>query len=196
MPSLPIEPFHDKASLRKHLSALRNGLSEDVRRESSDRICAALLSLPQYHSSGTVLLYAPIRSEVDLMPLARIALSEGKSVAFPISHVDSTTLTFHRITSAEDLVTGAYGIREPSASLPLVTDFSDSLCLVPALALDRFGYRLGYGKGFYDRHLAHFDGVSVGVCFGDCLIDRLPHDAHDRRVDLILTEGGVVFPHE
>lgn len=192
MRSLPT----DKHALRQHLKALRDGISPESREDGSRAIVRALSELPQYRDCKALLLYAPIRSEVDLLPLAELALTQGKVVAFPVSHTEDCTLTFHKITEWSQLRTGAFGIREPDISLPSVTDDSEALCLVPALAYDRFGYRLGYGKGFYDRYLDRFGGISIGICFGDCLCDRLPHHPHDRRVDLIVTEGGVRKPDD
>ncbi len=193
---LPTEFLEDKSALRRYFRGLRDTISPACRHQMSRSMVERLCELPQYRQCKTVLLYAPIRSEADLLDLAEIASGQGKRVAFPVSNTEDFTLTFREIFAMSDLRTGAYGIREPKGDLPPVTDFSESLCLVPALAFDRFGYRLGYGKGFYDRHLAHFTGVSVGVCFGDCLCDRLPCHPHDRRVDLILTEGGALTPNE
>ena len=196
MQSLPAELSADKPALRLRLKELRDGIPASLRAERSRAMADLLWELPLYGQSKTVLFYAPIRSEVDLLPLAERALTEGKEVAFPISHTESFTLTFHRITEMEQLRTGAYGIREPDSSCPQITDLSEALCLVPALAFDLRGYRLGYGKGFYDRFLADFNGISLGICFGDCLVSRLPRGMYDRKVDLILTEGGVTTPYE
>ena len=196
MRSLPTDLLSDKVALRRYLRALRDGLSAPLRAEWSRTMARTLLELDCYQQSRTLLLYAPIRSEVDLLCLVEQALADGKQVAFPVSHMEDCTLTFHLISGMEELTEGTYGIREPREGAPRLEELSHALCLVPALAFDRQGYRLGYGKGFYDRFLADFDGASVGICFGDCLFDRLPRHPHDRRVDLILTEGGAVTPDE
>ena len=196
MPSLPIESTADKAELRRFFRSVRNRLSPVLRQEYSAVIAQALTSLPLYRDRGVILFYAPIQSEVDLLPLASLSLAEGKTVAFPRSHPEDHTLTFHAVTELSELTAGTYGVLEPGAALPSLTRFSEAICLTPALAFDRHGYRLGYGGGYYDRFFATFDGISIGIAFGDCLCDALPHTAHDRRVDLILTEGGVLAPDE
>ena len=192
MPSLPT----DKPALRRQLRALRDGIPPKLREQKSREMAERLRALPLYGEAKAVLFYAPIGSEVDLLPLAEQALRDGKTVAFPVSRTGDHTLTFHVLTDLGQLVPGAYDIREPDTALPILTDFSEAICLVPALAFDRFGFRLGYGGGYYDRFLATFSGISLGVCFDGCLCDRLPRDSYDRRVDRILTEGGVRTPDE
>ncbi len=196
MRSLPTDLSGDKSALRRYFKSVRDGMSPELRESLSRAMVKRLIQLPCYRDCEVLLLYAPIQSEADLLPLAEHALARGKIVAFPISHTEDCTLTFHQITQMSDLQAGAYGIREPNGNLPAITKPSRALCLTPALAFDGFGYRLGYGKGFFDRYLSSFCGISIGICFGDCLCDRLPHHPHDRRVDLILTEGGVITPHE
>lgn len=196
MRSLPIDIREDKTALRRYFREIRAGIPPALRQEKSLAILRALTDLSLYRDCETVLLYAPIGSEVDLLALGERALADGKAVAFPRSHTEDCTMTFHAVTDLAQLSAGAYGIREPDEALPILHDYSEALCLIPALALDTRGFRLGYGKGYYDRFLSTFSGRSAGVCFGDCLCDRLPNHPHDRRVDLILTEGGTVTPYE
>ena len=155
-----------------------------------------VLSLPEFGACRRLLCYAPTRGEIDLLPLAEQALALGKEVAFPISHPEDCTLTFHTVKNLDELTAGVYGILEPPADAPQLKNSTDALCLVPALSFDREGYRLGYGKGYYDRFLATFRGSCVGLVYSVCLWDRLPRNDTDRAVQRIFTEKGEIVPHE
>ncbi|MBQ8331611.1 MAG: 5-formyltetrahydrofolate cyclo-ligase [Clostridia bacterium] len=180
----------DKKELRAHYRQIRKRISPQSRTLLNAALCSNLASLPCFREADTVLFYYPIHSEPNLLALAKHAQELGKRIAFPVSDEQTCTLTFRQVCCVESMRAGAYGIPEPTEADPLVTDFTHALCIVPALAFDPFGYRLGYGKGYYDRFLSHFDGCSVGVLFSCCLDDRLPRDAHDRPVDRIVTEKG------
>ena len=180
----------EKKELRAHYRERRNSLSPESRMRLNEAICSHLAALPCFSEAELVLFYYPIRNEPNLLSLAKLAKSLGKRIAFPISIEESCTLLFREVDSVEAMAEGTYGIPEPSEQNPIVTDFSHALCIVPALSFDPFGYRLGYGKGYYDRFLADFDGVSVGVVYSRCMDERLPRGAHDRAVRLIVTEEG------
>ena len=192
----PIDVSADKVCLRKEALALRASLSKEERDAHNGRICEAILQSDAFGACRTLLCYYPVRGEIDLTPVAEQALALGKQVAFPISHTEPLTLTFHLVCSLQELTEGAYRIPEPDGTAPAITDFTDTLCLVPALAFDRDGFRLGYGKGYYDRFLADFCGVAVGAVYTACLCDRLPRHDTDQYVDRIVTEKGEILPHE
>jgi 5-formyltetrahydrofolate cyclo-ligase len=98
-------------------------------------------------------------------------------------------MEFYRIQSTDDLSVGSYGILEPDGSSEMYSGGALSLCVVPALSYDFSGYRLGFGKGYYDRFLADFDGEKVGLCYESCLIRSLPHDDFDICADWLVTEN-------
>jgi 5-formyltetrahydrofolate cyclo-ligase len=184
----------DKRKARIELSKIRADIYDKA--EYSALLCNGIATSDDYKNTDILLLYFPTRSEPDLTPLAEIAWHDGKQVAFPISRTDSLTLDFRVVSSLDELCEGAYGIREPDgdAEETIVTD--RTLCVVPALAIDRDGYRLGYGKGYYDRFLASFCGLSIGIVFSDFLVGELPHGKYDIATDMIITEGGVIVPDE
>ncbi len=124
------------------------------------------------------------------MPLAEDMLRRGKKVGFPISHPQTRTLTFHSVTDLSAMERGVYGIPEPSPSGELLNQAKESLCLVPALAADRHGFRLGYGGGYYDRFLTEFLGDSLLPLYHCLITDSLPTDPTDHAVAYILTEKG------
>ena len=148
--------------------------------------------LKDYADADILLLYFPARSEPDLTPLARLAWRDGKRVAFPISRTDSLTLDFRIISSLDKLSTGAYGIPEPCENAPRATLTERTLCVVPALAVDRDGYRLGYGKGYYDRFLSSFVGRSLVAIHSSLVCERLPRNDTDIPLNTIITETGAI----
>ena len=148
--------------------------------------------LKDYADADILLLYFPTRSEPDLTLLAHLALRDGKQVAFPISRTDSLTLDFRIVTSLDELEAGAYGIFEPRESAPRATLTERTLCVVPALAVDRDGYRLGYGKGYYDRFLSSFVGRSLVAIHSSLVCERLPRNDTDIPLNTIITETGAI----
>ena len=98
-------------------------------------------------------------------------------------------MEFFFINSLDELQPGAFGVLEPDPSIhEKLADLSSGLCLVPAFSYDWQGYRLGYGKGYYDRFLSRFGGDIIGICYSDCVQRSLPHGRFDRPVDLLVTE--------
>ncbi|MDE6768031.1 MAG: 5-formyltetrahydrofolate cyclo-ligase, partial [Eubacterium sp.] len=102
-------------------------------------------------------------------------------------------MKFYYINSLKDIKTGFFGVREPDTDICCeVADFNDSICIVPAIAYDKKGYRLGYGKGYYDRFLENFSFISVGLCYNELIMDVLPIGEYDIPVDYIITQDGIL----
>ena len=121
------------------------------------------------------------------------ALAEGKALYLPRCLDDAGQMAFYRVQALEELESGSFGVREPSLAAPQYNMDLDgqALCLVPGLCFDNKGYRLGYGKGYYDRFLAKFRGVTLGLCYNDFLQDCLPVGDYDLPVQQIATENRV-----
>jgi len=183
----------EKYISRDHFLSVRRSISTESRSLLDAALFSNTAALPQFKEAKVLLCYYPINGEPNIIPLARHALSLGKKVAFPISHVKEKRLSFHVINDISCLKIGAYGIPEPPIELPEVTDFSYALCIVPALAFDANGYRLGYGGGYYDRFLSEFDGISLGLTYSFFYVDSVPTETHDASVDIIITEKGEAF---
>ena len=199
MPYLPTdgyEPSEAKKALRKQLRAQRRAIEPEKKFALDTLLVAHTLATKEFQSATTVFLYAPLSDEPNLLPLAEAALAKGKQVAFPISHTDTHTLTFHTVDSIDALHEGAYGILEPSCDAPIITDTHGVLCIVPALAFDKQGFRLGYGGGYYDRLLSEFQGITLGLFYHDFLQNELPRGNFDRAVNLLISEKGVRLPDE
>jgi 5-formyltetrahydrofolate cyclo-ligase len=139
-------------------------------------------------------MYAPIKSEIDVMPIFKEALEKGKRVAFPKCNVEERTMKFHFVTSEDDLSPCAYGIREPKEDLEVYDPTSTkgvAVCYVPGLAFDVYGYRLGYGKGYYDKFMNQFTGCTIGLVYSEFIINNLPKGRFDCHCDIMLTEKGI-----
>lgn len=181
-----------KDSLRKKILSERSAIVDPERTEYQESIISRFLSLASYRFAETVLLYYPIKGEVDMLSVAASAIKAGKKVAFPRCDSKNFTMTYHLISSVDDLDGGTYGIPEPLPSLPIYTPSPEKndLIVVPAVCFDKEGYRIGYGRGYYDRYLCSFSGTAVGVTFHKLLQLSLPRGRFDRRVDILLTEKG------
>lgn len=181
-----------KLAARTHVLAGRDGMPKAQRDAAAAAITARLTVLPSYQAASTVLLTLAFRSEWDTMPLVRQALTHGKTVALPRVDPAARMLVLHRISDAvHDIEPGYRGIPEPLATCPLVDPGEIDWVLVPGVAFDREGRRLGYGGGFYDRLLPLIrPGVArIAGAYAMQLADVVPSAPHDARVDAVITEA-------
>ncbi len=197
MPLSPIDPIvARKRELRAHYRALRGSIAPEVRRAADAVLCEQICSLPCFRSARTLLVYYPIGDEPNLLPAIQTAFDLGKQVAFPVCDPATSTMVFHAVPSLSVLRIGAHDIPEPTDDCPVLCDFSGALCVVPALAFDRRGYRIGYGKGYYDRFLEKGAIETVGATYHALVTDSLPHEPTDRAVSILMTERGILLPNE
>lgn len=177
-----------KSELRAGFKSKRSDMPDDIKLNMDVEIQCRFLTLHQYSRCKTLFTYVSKDIEVDTYSLIKAALANGKKVAVPRCAADRK-MDFYYIKSLDDLESGSFGVMEPIADrCELVDDFSEGLCIVPGLSFDAEGYRLGYGKGYYDRFLSKFGGETVGLCYSNCIKWKLPHGHYDRPVDLIVTD--------
>jgi 5-formyltetrahydrofolate cyclo-ligase len=179
------------------MRALRDALSLEERRERSRRIFQRLESLPLYREAGFILFYASFGSEVDTWGMMEDALKCGKRVALPRVEEGSGGLSALEIRDLyRDLHAGYKGIPEPleDGSRSVKEDHM-SLIIVPGLVFDDRGYRLGYGKGYYDRFLFSLSRKvpSVGLAFDFQVVPALPVSPSDYPLDLIVTDERIIW---
>lgn len=183
----------EKAKLRIEMRAARDAIPASVRVDASARICAHILASPIFQNCKTLLCYAPIRSEVDLMVVADGALALGKAVGFPIC--DGENMEFYAVDTLDELSkTDAYGIPIPYADeRRRISPDAHTLVLLPALAFDKNGNRIGYGKGYYDRYLHRFPApITLGVTFACTLLAHIPAENTDIPAAYLATENGII----
>lgn len=144
-----------------------------------------LLPIPK---GAIVAGYSPLRDEADPRLLMRAIAERGHLLALPVVDARSRTLSFHEWKEGDPISLNAYGIAEPvAAGEPL----KPGVILVPLLAFDASGHRLGYGGGYYDRTLERIRVRAIGIAYADQETEELPFGQHDRRLDMILTERGL-----
>lgn len=184
-----------KTEIRKQHLERRAAIPPEVRKIKDEKICKNILSSAAFRYADVILLYYPVKGEVNILPLLEAAVNAGKKVAFPRCCTEDHTMRFHYVTSADDFEKGSYGLREPFASLPefdLQTGYEHNvLCLVPAVVYDRKGYRIGYGGGYYDRFFGQFKPASIGVAYDEFIIKNVPHGRYDIFVDVVVSERGI-----
>ena len=181
-----------KKELRESLIAARDAIPAQVRASRDEAIIARFTRLVTYRYSKLLLLYSPIGSEIDVLPLEKAALRDGKKVAYPRCGEDRT-MKFYIVPSHEALEPGFHGIMEPPQGFPEadISDASGAAVIIPALSWDMTGHRIGYGGGYYDRWLPGFAGAKVGFCYSDNLSRELPRGRFDAGCGIIVTEKGV-----
>lgn len=184
----------DKRAWREELLRRRIALPPAFRRRAGREMALALLSLPETMSARIVGLYANFRGEVPTARLGLLLCRAGKSVAFPAVARAERRLVFRRVVHRRQLAAGTYGIREPLPDCPPVAPRALDLVVVPGVGFDRRGYRLGYGAGYYDRFLRTLrpDCFKVGLAYACQVVPILPAEAHDLRLDAVVTEEGVL----
>ncbi len=168
-------------------------MTPDLRAEKSARLCAAIAASGAWIAARTVAIFAPLPHEPDVELLW--AHGGGKVFAYP--RVNGARIDLFTVASPHELAPGAFGVREPVADLARAAAPGDiDLILVPGAAFTRTGERLGRGGGFYDRLLAGLTArtVKVGTAFAVQLLEELPVEPHDQRVDFLATEDGLLHP--
>lgn len=192
----PADHAPQKAALRKTLLKTRRSLSSEEWREKSDRLCTHLHQWPELVKARTILAYFSFRQEPDLSPLFhQHRVNPSQRWGFPCCVGQS--LIWHSWSPGDrlPLQQGAYGILEPHPDAPILTPSDVDLLLVPSVACDRRGYRLGYGGGFYDRLFSQSEWMAkpaIGIVFDFAVLPELPLDPWDRPLAGVCTEVGWV----
>ena len=179
-----------KNALREKYKQIRKEMPADMKKVRDEKILYKRTSLPVYKNCETVLTYVSTPIEVDTRMLIAKALSDGKKVAVPKCIKGTRDMEFYLINSFDDLEEGSFSVLEPvpEKCVPL-KKINKAICIVPALAYDRYGYRLGYGKGYYDRFLsAHKNVFKIGFGYCCCTETKLNHGRYDIPVDFLVTE--------
>ena len=175
-----------KAELRERIRAALAKISLAVRLVESLELCARLE--PQLQSAHRILFFAPLADELDVWPLLEKLLPARKICALPAFDSAAQLYSARRVKNLEtDIVTGKFGVSEPLPECEAIPLEQFDLVLVPGVAFDGGGNRLGRGRGFYDRILAAASGVKCGVAYDFQLLDQIPTEAHDARVNFIFT---------
>ena len=177
-----------KLALRCRIREELKAMTPAKRVADSAQACHLVEQQAVWKEAGSVLLYAPLTEELDIWPLLTKALAAGKIVALPRFIVEKNLYAACQICEpTRDLKPGHFGIPEPSAHCPPIAIYGLDFILVPGIAFDLHGRRLGRGKGFYDRLLAVVRGTTCGIAFDEQIVREIPVEPHDIRLNCILT---------
>jgi 5-formyltetrahydrofolate cyclo-ligase len=180
-----------KSALRARMRTERRTIPPLEAQAAAQRAAKHLLELEAVRSARTVALYAPVRGEIGTEPADAGLRAMGKRLAYPRIVPNARRLKFHIVDDLAFLRPGQFGIYEPDESLPLIEPHQLDAVVLPGLAFDLSGGRLGWGGGFYDRSLSETpEVVKVGFAFEAQLIEIVPVDESDVRMDCVITEEG------
>ncbi|HEY2081226.1 MAG TPA: 5-formyltetrahydrofolate cyclo-ligase [Verrucomicrobiae bacterium] len=178
----------NKSALRKEIRARIQSITPAQRATASAQACALLEQQSVWKRAQLIFFYAPLPEEMDIWPLLGDCLAAGKTVALPRFDAATQRYVACQISDvARDLSDGQFGIREPGGHCIAVPPNRLDLVLVPGVAFDRHGRRLGRGKGFYDQLLTSVRGTTCGVAFDEQIVESIPVEPHDVPLNCILT---------
>lgn len=185
-----------KQNLRTQYKKIRAALTPQEVQQNSDAIFRSLTALPAWQNARTVMCYLSFRQEVDTTAIYEQGLREGKTMLIPICAPSGGIMEMSRLDSMDRLVPNRYGIPElPEALQQMVSPDAIDLCIIPGIAFDRAGHRIGFGAGYYDRYLPKVNACVPRIALAhSCQMHpaELPVDAHDLPMDMILTEQGII----
>lgn len=180
-----------KSEMRQAIRVDLADLGPGPRHDRSVSACRRLSELDRFRHASVVMIYMPMKSEVDLTPIALKCFQAGKTVCVPRVDWNRKDMYPVEVESFDDRVmeTDDRGLRAPRAAQPIAPDMID-LIVVPALAYDAEGRRLGRGGGYYDRFLPRLraETFRVGLVFDQQIVDRVPVETHDKPVDAVVTD--------
>ena len=180
-----------KERLRKRVLAVRMGLDRGQVEVGGQAILEKVLGLEAYRRAKLVHTYVSSKeNEVDTRALICTCLKHGKRVAVPVVMPGTKTLTHALIDGPDQLIVGPWGLAQPDPAVAtwLPAEARTDLVVVPGLAFDRRGHRIGWGGGYYDRFLAQVQAVKIGLCYDALVLDCIPGEPHDVPVDLVVAE--------
>lgn len=192
-----------KKSLREECLLKRRLMPAEDAARLSLVICDYLLSLPEFSGANRIALYAGVHGEVTTDRVFTAAITQGKEVFFPKCDSTGNPLLFYKVDSLKSLTPGLYGVPEPDGkgpdgkgpgpdSIDSIDPAELDMIVVPGIAFDHSGTRLGFGKGYYDMVLSGVSVLKVALAFHMQVLDEpLPVEAHDVRMDMLITERGI-----
>lgn len=183
----------EKNDLRIKYKTIKENISPEDKRKRDEYIFNRLTECQHYKEAGTVLCFVSTDVEINTHRIISHSLKLGKKVAVPRCTDKLGNMKFYLISSFSDLEKGLYGLLEPNTKKCRVfTDDANSICIIPGFAFDAKGYRVGFGKGFYDRFLKNYSGIKLGICYNECIVNKIPSGRYDIASDYIITEKYII----
>lgn len=194
MSSSPDSSPENKAGLREKLKKIRDQVDPALAETASQGVWALLSRLPEFQKAKGIGGFASTATEINTYPILEGVLDMGKKLYLPKVSADKTDFEYFHVTDFKNLSTGSYGILEPSGHRAADWEEID-LALVPGLAFDLKGHRLGFGKGYYDRALPRLkkSALTIGLGYSFQVVDQVPSQPHDVLLKAILSEKEVHY---
>jgi len=186
-----------KKEMRRRIRALRESMSEEEQVLRSKQVITRLMTMTGAGMvSGRLVfaLYYPTRNEVDVRPLVKDLWRREKVVLFPRICPETNLMEFRQVHSFDDFTAGPFKLMEPDESFPIWAPEQIEVVIVPGVAFDLQGYRIGFGGGYYDRFLPDLkqDAVKIAPVFEFQIVEDLPHEVHDQKVDWLVSEARLI----
>lgn len=181
----------NKAQLRAQMRDKRKSLTPQEQAHAQQALSERILRCENYLKARTVMAYVAVRGEIGLAPVMEDVLSSGRVLVLPRCE-EPGVMTARIVQGMDDLVPGAYGVPEPGEHCEIADPKAIDLILAPGVAFDRAGHRLGQGGGYYDRFFSRSTAHRAGVCHDFALLDCVPCEAHDEKMDTVIMPGGIV----
>ena len=182
----------DKKELREKYKALRAEISREQKALLDEQVFHAFTNSLSYKHSKSIIIYVSREDEVGTFAIINKAFEDNKKVAVPLCVPKTFALEFYEIENLSDLENGHYNILEPNKDkCEKINPFDFDICVVPGVCFDFEGYRIGFGKGYYDRFLENFKGIKAGLSYSFLMQKRLPRGRFDKNIEIIATEKGV-----
>ncbi len=184
----------EKRELRTRMREVCAAIPEQEAARQAEMVAAHVAEWPGYHRARTVLLYAALQGELETAALLDRVLADGKRLALPRCGADGGMQAV-LVKDWRALQWGRFGVREPALTSPALEAREIDMALIPGLAFDGAGHRLGRGKGYFDRFLAQTEAVAAGLAYEEQVLPRVPTEAHDCGVQYVITARGVQATH-
>ena len=178
----------NKENLREEISRQRRYLTPEKKEYLDNKILTKLTNLPVWKNAKTVLVYVSREEEVSTIELIKKYLNK-KNLVIPKTHLKFHALSLHKIDDLKQLISGNYGILEPHHLCETVLPDQIDLALIPGIAFDQKGHRVGYGKGYYDRLIPHLSCPKISLAYNFQIVENIPAGDHDQPIDILLTEN-------
>jgi len=179
-----------KIELRKRLIDEIAALPTEYLSDSDEWLFLRVTSLKEFNAARNIMVYCSVEREPDTHMIAQAALSTGKTVAFPYCYRGGI-MQARIVRDLSELKPSMLGIPAPSDEAPMISPEELDLIIVPALAYDYSGYRVGYGGGYYDRYLSGVRAYTVGIARERLMMEKLPKEKHDVPVKCVITESEI-----
>ena len=183
----------DKKQLRKKLIEKRKNIPKNQKTKCDKKISLQIIESDYFKKAEQVLIFASSPEEFDTRFIIEKCRLLHKRVFYPLCLDKEGNMQFFKVDCEGDLEIGSFNLSEPKLTCKPYKSKSNDLVIVPALSVDKSHYRIGYGKGYYDRFLKDFNGVSVCPCYSEMCEEHLPTDEYDIKVNIIVTEKEVLL---